>query len=229
MRFAAAIVTVLLLSGVGLYAIYGRNVGAPAMGTLVVQSNPPGVQVFVDGVERGVTPARLTAAPGAHILELRGHGVPRVIPLNVTAGAEVSQYLEFANLPGAGQLSVQTDPPGAKVIVDGTERGVAPLMVSELAAGNHEVVLKSDAATARHTVSIQPGGSASLVVPMTAAVSSAPLSGWIAVKAPFLVEIREQGRLLGTTDTDRVMMTSGSTSSSSSTTRSVTPPSGRSW
>src|SRR6185436_7603402 len=43
MRFAAAIVTVLLLSGAGLYAIYGKNIGAPAMGTLVVQSNPPGV------------------------------------------------------------------------------------------------------------------------------------------------------------------------------------------
>ena len=38
----------------------------------------------------------MTVAPGSHILELRGRGVPRVIPLNVTAGAEVSQYLEFA-------------------------------------------------------------------------------------------------------------------------------------
>jgi len=27
------------------------------MGTLVVQSNPAGVQVFVDGVDRGLTPA----------------------------------------------------------------------------------------------------------------------------------------------------------------------------
>ena len=46
------------------------------MGTLVVQSNPTGVPVFVDGVERGRTPARVTLAPGAHILELRGSGVP---------------------------------------------------------------------------------------------------------------------------------------------------------
>jgi PEGA domain len=211
MRLAAAVVAVLVLSGGGLYAfkLFGKTTGAPAMGALVVQSNPPGVQVFVDGVGRGVTPARLTVAPGSHILELRGHGVPRVIPLNVTAGAEVSQYLEFADLPGAGQLSVQTDPSGAKVIVDGTERGVAPLMVSELTPGDHEVVLKSDTATARHTVSIQAGGSASLVVPMAVAVSTAPVSGWVSVKAPFTVEIREQGRLLGTTDTDRVMMASG--------------------
>jgi hypothetical protein len=36
-----------------------------------------------------------------------------------------------------------------------------------------------------------------------------PVSGWLAVKAPFALEIREGGRLLGTTDTDRIMMASG--------------------
>ena len=60
------------------------------MGALNVQSNPAGVDIFVDGVAKGRTPARIDVAPGSHILELRGKGVPRVIPLNVTAGAEVS-------------------------------------------------------------------------------------------------------------------------------------------
>ena len=40
----------------------------------------PACQVFVDGVERGKTPARLSVEAGSHILELRGRGVPRVIP-----------------------------------------------------------------------------------------------------------------------------------------------------
>ena len=73
---------------------------APAMATLSVQSNPAGVPVFVDGIERGVTPARITLAPGPHILELR-RGVPRVIPVTLTAGADVSQYLEFVEAPRA--------------------------------------------------------------------------------------------------------------------------------
>jgi len=173
-----------------------------------VQSNPTGVQVFVDGVERGRTPARITLAPGAHILELRGSGVPRVIPLNVNAGAEVSQYLEFAEAPATGQLAIQSDPPGAKILVDGTERGVAPMTIADLTPGNHDVVLQSDAGTARHTVTVQAGGTASLVVPMSGAASG-PVSGWVAVTAPFTIEIREQGRLLGTTDSDRLMTTAG--------------------
>jgi hypothetical protein len=148
--------------------------------------------------------------PGSHILELRGRGVPRVIPLNVTPGAEVSQYLEFAESPVSGQLAVQSEPAGAKVIVDGTERGVAPVTISDLTPGDHKVELQSsDGAVARHTVNVQAGGTASLVVPMGAAATTGPVSGWVSVKAPFALEIREQGRLLGTTDADRVMMAAG--------------------
>ena len=36
-----------------------------------------GVEVLVDGVTRGVTPAKLALTPGSHILELRGRGVFR--------------------------------------------------------------------------------------------------------------------------------------------------------
>lgn len=207
-RIAVALLAVALIGG-GLFAYtLGRPAAAPAMGTLVVQSNPNGVAVFVDGVERGKTPARVTLATGSHILELRGSGVPRVIPLNITAGAEVSQYLEFAEAPATGQLAIQSDPAGAKVLVDGTERGIAPLTIADLAPGNHEVVLQSEAGTARHSVTVQAGGTASLVVPMNVAASG-PVSGWVAIKAPFTIEIYEQGRLLGTTDTDRIMLASG--------------------
>ena len=85
---------------------------AAQTGTLIVQSNPSGVQVFVDGIDRGMTPARLSVTPGAHILELRGRGVPRVIPLQVAAGAQVSQYLEFADTPTTGRL--QYSPSGRR-------------------------------------------------------------------------------------------------------------------
>lgn len=209
MKIAAAIAVLVLIGGGAVaYKVFGRGPAAPAMGTLAVQSNPAGVAVFVDGVERGRTPARVMLAPGAHILELRGSGVPRVIPLNVSAGAEVSQYLEFAEAPATGQLAIQSDPAGAKVLVDGTERGVAPITIGDLTPGSHQVVLQSEAGTARHTVTVQAGGTASLVVPMSSA-NSGPVSGWVAVKAPFTIEIYEQGQLLGTTDTDRIMLASG--------------------
>jgi hypothetical protein len=182
---------------------------AGAMGALIVQSNPSGVRVFVDGVERGRTPARVALAAGSHILELRGRGVPRVIPLTVTPGAEVTQYLEFADAPATGALAIQSEPTGAKVFVDGVARGVAPLTLPDLARGEHEVELQLDGLTVRHNVTVQAGGIASLVAPMSTGPAEGPVSGWVSVKAPFTVEIREQGRLLGTTETDRIMLPAG--------------------
>jgi hypothetical protein len=214
-RIAVALAAVLALGGGGLYASrYFNGAGSSVAagmttGTLIVQSNPAGVQVFVDGVDRGMTPARLSVTPGAHILELRGRGVPRVIPLQVAAGAQVSQYLEFAETPTTGRLQVQSEPEGAKVSIDGTPRGIAPVTVTDLTPGDHEVILQSDTGSARHVVSIQAGVTSSLVAPTGASAASGPVSGWLMVKAPFSLEIREQGRLLGTTDTDRIMMAAG--------------------
>jgi hypothetical protein len=113
--------------------------------------------VFVDGIERGTTPARITLAPGSHILELR-RGVPRVIPLTLTAGAVVSQYLEFAETQVSEQLILPQTEPAA---------------------------------------------------PAPAPTPEAPIAGWIKAKLPFVVEVRENGRLLGTTESDRIMVAAG--------------------
>ena len=208
---AAAALVIIAAGGVPAWRYAaGRGASTPSTGTLVVQSNPAGVQVFVDGVDRGQTPARLSVPVGAHILELRGRGVPRVIPLNITAGAEVSQYLEFANTPETGSLRVETQPAGAKVMVDGTERGVAPVTISDLLPGDHEVVLQTPTASARHVVNVQAGGTASIVTPVAAAaVAAGPVSGWLTVRAPFSLDIREEGRIIGTTDADKLMLAAG--------------------
>lgn len=155
----AAVLTVLATAGVASYKYLVRD-PAPALATLSVQTNPSGVPVFVDGVERGLTPAKITLAPGAHILELR-LGVPRVIPLTLAAGAEVSQYLEFAETP----------------LPD--------------------------------TLAATPSAATPDPVPAPAA-PAAPLAGWISVKLPFALEIYEGGRMLGTTEADRVMLAAGS-------------------
>ena len=153
----------------------------------------------------------IALAPGSHILELRGRGVPRVIPLQITAGAQVSQYLEFADTPTTGMLVVHSQPAGANVTVDGVARGVTPLTVEGLSSGDHEVVLQSATGTSRHTVKVLAGTTASLVAPVTPAVPvvDGPVSGWISIKAPFLIEIREDGNLIGTTETDRLMLAAG--------------------
>jgi hypothetical protein len=212
-KLIAVVGLVIALGAGGVFAARKYSSGGavePSLGTLIVQSSPAGVEVFVDGVSRGMTPSRLSIPAGSHILELRGRGVPRVIPLQITAGSQVSQYLEFPDTPMTGMLVVHSQPAGAKVTVDGVAKGVAPLTLEGLEPGDHEVILQSETGSSRHVVKVLAGTTASLVAPVTTvAPAEGPVSGWISVKAPFVIEIREDGQLLGTTDTDRVMMAAG--------------------
>jgi hypothetical protein len=208
LRWIAAAAILLAVAG-GTVAVRYYSAAAPGLGALVVQSSPAGVEVFVDGVSRGMTPARLSLAAGSHILELRGRGVPRVIPLEVPAGGQVSQYLEFADTPMTGLLVVHSQPEGAKVTVDGVARGVTPLTLEGMSPGDHEVLLQNEVGTSKHIVKVLAGTTASLVAPVITPAAEGPVSGWISVRAPFTVEIHEGGQLLGTTETDRLMLAAG--------------------
>lgn len=64
-------------------------------GTLVVESNPEGVQLFIDGQSQGVTPITVKVKSGVHKVELRGAGKPKVFNVFISSGARVSQYIEF--------------------------------------------------------------------------------------------------------------------------------------
>ena len=64
-------------------------------GTLVIESNPIGVSVFVNGTAQGVTPLTLSVESGVHEVELRGPGKPRIFKVHVTRGDRVAQYIEF--------------------------------------------------------------------------------------------------------------------------------------
>jgi len=64
-------------------------------GTLVIESNPTGVRVFVNGVSHGVTPLTLRVQAGIHEVELQGPGKPKLFKVHVTRGDRVAQYIEF--------------------------------------------------------------------------------------------------------------------------------------
>ena len=174
-----------------------------------MSTNPPGAKLFVDGVERGVTPLTVTLKAGAHALELRGDGPARLMPITMTAGAQVSQYIELPKTAStSGQLQVRTEPAGARVSVDGMPRGASPVTVADLTPGEHAVLLESDHGSVKQIVTIEAGITASLMVPL-GIPDGAPVSGWIAVTAPADVQVFENKRLLGTSQSDRLMVSAG--------------------
>jgi hypothetical protein len=181
---------------------------APTTGTLAVESQPPGLDVKIDGSSRGVTPLKVSLPPGRHRLELQINGEPRVIPISMTAGAQVSQYIEAQAPPSTGRLQITSEPPGAMVAIDGERKGTAPLLVADLAVGRHRVDLQAASGPpVQQEVTIEAGGTSSLVVPM--ARPTGPVSGWISVNAPVEVQVFEGDQMLGTSQNDRILMTAG--------------------
>ena len=208
---AAAIVLVALTSG-GTLAV-GRIMKPAAepesLGTLSVQTNPAGATVVVDGQQRGATPLNLQLKPGRHVVELVTEGDVRTIPVMMTPGGQVSQFIEIARATSAlGELQIRTEPAGAQVSVDGRPLGRSPLTAEGLTPGQHTVVLENELGPVTQRVTIEAGTTASLVVPMSAP-RNAPVSGWIAVSAPIDVQLYENQRLLGSSQTDRIMVPVG--------------------
>jgi serine/threonine protein kinase len=209
--YAAAALVVLALAAAGMPI--SRKLAAPkaptADGTLAINTSPDGAHVFIDGVERGVTPLSVPLKPGVHALELRGDGPPRLMPITMVAGSQVSQYIELPKAASVfGQLDVRTQPAGARVSVDGLVRGTSPVSITDLTPGEHAVAIESDLGSVKQTVTIEPAKTASLMVPLNTS-EAAFVSGWMAVSAPVEVQIFENKRLLGTSQSDRLMVTAG--------------------
>jgi PEGA domain len=204
-------VAVLLLFVVGGGTLAARMffAASPSSGTVAVTTNPPGVQVLLDGQPYGVSPTTLTVTAGTHVLELRGGGEPRSIPIDVTAGAQLSQYIEMVKGQTLGNLQVRTEPAGGRIIVDGVPIGPSPVTVVDLQPGEHTVVVETEAGTTRQTVVVEAGATASLVAQLPSAAPSGPTSGWISVNSPRTVQLFEDGRLLGSSDTERLMVPTG--------------------
>ena len=208
---AAALVLIALTSGGTIAArkFFMAAEQPAAMGTLAVQTNPPGVSVVVDGTQRGATPLSIALEPGRHSLELVTDGDVRTVPITITPGGQVSQFIDLPHTPSAfGELQIRTDPPGAQVSVDGHTLGKSPLTAEGLAPGPHTVVLVNELGSVTQKVNIEAGATASLMVPLTAS-RGAGVSGWIAVNAPVDVQLYENQRLLGSSQTDRIMVPVG--------------------
>ena len=188
-------------------------------GTMNIDSRPANAQVVIDGQVRGTTPLVLKLPAGAHVLELRAGSEARVLPITVRANVTYAQYVELPSATVSGSLEIR-EPAGARVLVDGRLRGTVPVRIPDLSPGVHEVVLEHRGARTRRTVDVQPGLTAALgpapgsppsatADPGARDAVAAPRPGWVAVKAPYEMQVLEGGRPLGTTTQERIELPAG--------------------
>lgn len=109
---------------------------APAHGTLVVESDPPGAEVFLDGEPVGRTPwqdPRRASGEYRVRVVLEGY-LPREDRVRVEDGGMARHAVRLGRNQGA--LDVQSDPPGAAIHVNDRPTGrVTPAVIPEVPAG----------------------------------------------------------------------------------------------
>lgn len=144
----------------------------PPTGEILVAADVSGAQVFLDGAAAGMTPTIIEAAPGPHALEIRATGLePHSETVTVASGSRVTVNATLRpQRPPSGTLLVLTVPEGSTVLVDGQERGAAPVTIPDLPVGTHLVEARRTGYEGdSQTVEVQEGRQATVRVELRTA------------------------------------------------------------
>jgi hypothetical protein len=121
---------------------------------------------------------------------------------NATTIARPRSAAAIAVSPAPTTLAVDGEP-GAAVFIDGQRRGVAPLKVTGVPPGRHQVRLATGAgSTATQDVTVAVGSSTAVLFP-------APRSGWIALRVPFNVAVFEGSRQIAASNDGPISLPAG--------------------
>ena len=195
-----------------------RASAAPT-GDVVVSSHPAGARVAIDGRDQGVTPVVVSLPVGRHRVDVTStSGAPQTLEADVTEGARWTRHLELTPASATtavitGGLRIDTAVAGAAVWIDGASAGRTPLTVPTLGAGPHTVRVQfASGSIVERRVALGAGETVSLVLDAPAAKAvtpTGPASGWVRVQTPFDVQVLEAGQVVGSSASERIMVTAG--------------------
>ena len=107
----------------------------------------------INGVDHGHTPLALSGMPfDTYRVEVRREGYqPVTRELGLAPDATVaSAAIDLPRAaapppePAAGGIAVSSRPSGASVLLDGQEVGITPIVISDVAAGAHDLRIELD-------------------------------------------------------------------------------------
>jgi formylglycine-generating enzyme required for sulfatase activity len=102
---------------------------------------PSPARVTVDGKELGDAPGEFNLKPGKHTIAIAAQRYQPFTGEIEVIGEGKSQTFTPQLVPAWAEVTVSSEPAGAKVLVDGEDRGVTPL-TTQIMAGNHPVELQ---------------------------------------------------------------------------------------
>ena len=200
------LVLVLLLAVAAAAVVYAPRAWALVFddertsGQLIVDSEPTGSAVTVDGRFLGLTPLTATLREGPHRLEVQSGGALESKTVQVEARKRLAERLTFPGSQDRGGLSITTYPVAGRISVDGIARGTSPVSVADLAPGSHLIVIETPLGLQTQDVTVEAGK----LLRVTAQTVS-----WVKVEAPYDLDVSEDGRPLGTTGRAAVVVSPG--------------------
>lgn len=127
-------------------------------GGMDLQSVPDGASLVVNGEYRGKTPLTISGlSPGNYAVTFTRFGFTELSTQVMVAGGKISEVTATLQ-PKTGTLVVNSTPPGARVLLDGIDAGLSPVILENISADDHTVGLEKDGyVTVTRQVRIDPG------------------------------------------------------------------------
>jgi hypothetical protein len=146
-------------------------------GGMDLHSVPDGASVTVNGEYRGRTPLAISSlAPGSYAVTFSRFGYrEQSTRVRVEQGkiAEAVAVLQ----PETGTLAVNSTPHGARVLLNGADIGISPVVLENISTGNHTVTLQKDGyITAARQIRINAGQVSPVEVSLDPVPASTPRS-----------------------------------------------------
>lgn len=154
-----------------------------------------------------------------------------VLPALLLGGYALDLVQWPARTAPSASLTIESDPAGAEVHIDGSRKGTTPLTVRvapgpqtvEVVLGEHRQTLRAEAAdgaTVVHRVAFIASAPPAAVPVKTSGTRpsrggasadrpAGPVAGWLSVSSPVRLQVIQGAQVVGATDTPRIMLAAG--------------------
>ena len=108
-------------------------------GKLILNSDPPQAEIYLDAKAMGITPAILQSViAGERNITLIKEGYEDYIE-KITLNPNETVNKDIKMKKKAGALSIETVPSGAEIYIDGYKKGVSPITINNLIIGKYKI------------------------------------------------------------------------------------------